>query len=75
MHNKNISSRLLISSLVSCSNLRVFGHFFHLLFSFWNGNRNHIGAGQSYIPGRYWVNNLTHVHTEKDTDRSVELTP
>lgn len=43
-----------------CSHLRVFGHFFHLLCGFWDGNWNHIGAGQSCVSRGYWVNNLTH---------------
>lgn len=45
----------------SCSHFRVFGHFFHLHFSFWNEDRDRVGAGKSHVPGSYRVNNLTEI--------------
>lgn len=56
---RTLTHLITFQMIKSCSHFRVFSHFSHLLFSFWNWNRNSVGAGQSRVPGRYWVNNLT----------------
>lgn len=58
------------------SHFRVFGHFFHLHFSFWDGNRDSVGAGKSCVPGCYRVNNLTEKRRKMaawETKKKTEL--
>lgn len=50
--------------IISRSHFRVFGHFFHLHFSFWDGNGDRVGAGKSRVPGSYRVNNLMVIRTK-----------
>lgn len=50
----------------SSTDLWVFGHFLHLLFSLGDRNRNGVGAGQSSVSGSYGVDDLSHTNTDRN---------
>lgn len=54
------------------ADLGMFGHFFHLLFGFWDRNRNHVGAGQSREPGSHGVDHLIQNQRQEKLNKSVE---